>query len=641
MQRRPCRERGYVLVLSAILLGVFLSLAAAAIDMGNVYVWQLRLDKAVRAGTLAGLGYRAQEGWQTIYGGDRPLWSGSAPQVVTATTSPAMAALLSQSDAVVRQNFALSFPPGTAPDKINTELGRLTATAANGSVQGQVPRDAYNPVTDKIDLYYQYDVPTFFAGRIASAIGGFPMCDQDNGTRCRVRSHQTAQLDYANILLLLDVSGSMNCEVNDATCACRTRGDCDTKAPNRIIDKLNASVTTFRALFNPFRDRIVAIPFNLAAQVRFGFDQQLDSATGKRAFGYTNAIYTSFTAATSNLTAKSNTNPCDALIEGMAQLNTLQSALGVTSQALKPFVVVFSDGAPNALRGSFSNFSPPSTQLPNDWYQFALEWMDEARPPLPPIYQGPSPLVLRTAANPLFDFDPTDLNYRNNNPVCGDLWSSDIPGSAFFFERALNSALSTGATGKQPGCLSNLDFTLPGNGTSVIQVPAVDSAETAFHISDGTLKSVELPYYCAIEAADQIRTQYSGTVYTIGLGNMSSRSPGTEGCDDPLQDMTDPDTRKDNFLTRLAFAPATFSGNNWNAPFRFSPREVRNFNSQCAARRSAPIGYTLTLNGIPNTSRFPQSLGATAGQYYPTSNPNDLPMIFVQVAKQILLRLGT
>ena len=50
-------------VMFLILVGLFLTFAAFALDLGNLYLWQLRLDKAARAGALAGLGYRGLHGY--------------------------------------------------------------------------------------------------------------------------------------------------------------------------------------------------------------------------------------------------------------------------------------------------------------------------------------------------------------------------------------------------------------------------------------------------------------------------------------------------------------------------------------------------------------------------------------------------
>jgi hypothetical protein len=52
-----------MLVMFAISIGVLLSFSALAIDIGQQTIWKHRVDKAARAGALAGLGYRALVGW--------------------------------------------------------------------------------------------------------------------------------------------------------------------------------------------------------------------------------------------------------------------------------------------------------------------------------------------------------------------------------------------------------------------------------------------------------------------------------------------------------------------------------------------------------------------------------------------------
>jgi hypothetical protein len=615
--RRYCRGRnqsGYVLVLSVILLGLFLSLAAAAIDMGNLYVWQLRLDKAVRAGALAGLGYRSMQGWTAVYGG-APYVNGTSQGDKLQNPGAGMTSLINEADAVVRSNFQVSFPGGTTSGNGGTnELASLTAT-----------NRVYNPLTDQITLTYQYQVPTFFAGRLASAFGSFPTCGQPGpNARCTITSTQTAQLDYANIVMLLDVSGSMTPQIN----------------------QLRASAQQFSQLFNPFRDRISVIPFNLGAQVAFSFQTQGNGQSGaahQASFGRDAATWTAFNNAISGLTPQSNTNPCDALLWAMSELDSLRSQRGVATNAMRPFVVFFTDGAPNAFRGSFSNMinqgqnGNPAQGTASGWYQYALEWV--TGPPRT-TYQGPSPLV--SAQTSLFNLVPTALTsapdpatFARNNPYCGDIWSSNDANSPTYFERALNGSLDAGS--RRPGCLTDLSFSLPNGYDSVISLPARAQNETAFRVGS-TQKFHELPYYCAIEATDQIRTTYNGTVFAIGLGPASTNPQ----CDDPLQDPTDHFTRKDNFLSRLAFDPYTYDSNGWKAAFSFSPRRLASLTGGCA-RGAAPIpvGYDLSVDGRPPAPRTPAQLSGTEGQYYPTSNPNDLPFLFGVVAKQILLRLNS
>jgi hypothetical protein len=71
------------------------------------------------------------------------------------------------------------------------------------------------------------------------------------------------------------------------------------------------------------------------------------------------------------------------------------------------------------------------------------------------------------------------------------------------------------------------------------------------------VKSAELPYYCAIRAADYLRER-GVILFVIGLGPAAS-DRYTSLCTDPLQNALDFDTRKDIFLRRLAFAPESLA----------------------------------------------------------------------------------
>ncbi len=638
MRSPSCRrgkQSGYVLVLSVILLGLFLSLAAAAIDMGNLYVWQLRLDKAVRAGALAGLGYRSMHGWQVVYGGEPDYQSPTK----TAQPRTQMAELLSVAETAVKDNFKMSFP-GSLTDwqgVTETVASKLKPLSSSGTPAASLiaaAPNAYNPVQDKITLTYQYEVPTFFAGRLKGVLGGFPMCNSSNGSGCVITSEQSAQLDYANIVMLLDVSGSI--------------------AQSNDTQNLIAAATSFYKLFNPFRDRISVIQFNLGARVAFGFQNQSmnvdDPPNFKASFGRDQETWNTFKTSITSITPQSNTNPCDALINAIDELNWLAGQRRVAGSVIRPFVVFFTDGAPNAFRGNFQNMTNLSTggnPAPSgDWYQYALEWAVPGR-----TYQGPSPLI--KASSSLFNLTPTaTMNYNRTqcfqqpntpdycdfsqgNEYCGDIWSSDDTNSPDYFERALNGGLGAGA--RRLGCLTDLDFSIPnGDQNRVISVRAAALGDADPFKHNNQQKFSELPYYCAIEAADQIRERYRGTVFAIGLGPTSN----TRECNDPLQNPTDHFTRKDNFLSRLAFDPFTYQAGSWKGAFNVSGRRDANFNSSCTPTSRSLVGYDLISNGT-NAPRTPAELSGTEGQYYPTPESTDLPFLFAQVAKQILLRLNS
>ncbi len=675
------------MVFTIIILGLFLSFAAAAIDMGNIYLWKLRLDKAARAGVLSGLGYRSMRGWQSIYSNNPESINGGEPEYTnrgndfapkrrTASDSPKMRELLQETHQVVVDNFKASFPPGQTP---NLETLKPT-TADYREALSELPADAYNPVLDELEVSYMYDVPTFLVGRASKVLGFSTVCGHAQGGKCRVTTTQRSQLDYANIILLLDVSGSMNCEVGGRNCACRNSATtpCGANGTGTVLDILRPTAATddppsaleqFYTLFNPFRDRIAVIPFNMAATVSFGFSQQQanGSADVRYAFGASYQTFNGngsggFLPAITNLTAASNTNPCDAFIQAIGETNTLFTAMQAVNNALqqkdmRPFVVLFSDGAPNAMRGVFENITAAArtnsagVAIPNDWYHFALEWVTLLADGTKQFYTGPSPLINTSGAS-LFDLSPTDTQLiptGATNSVCGGVWynrdQSTTTTSQPFFQAALDSRIPA----TTPGCLtvnatgqenSLQNFLIPNTGTAA-GVAGVPPSFTSTNVPGGRALTYDsLPYYCTIEAADYMRRTFGATVYSIGLGTPDLKLQ--TGCPDPLQDTTDSFVRKDNFLSRVAFDPVTVEDpNNFAALYKFSPStDILIPAGACDGHRykgdTIPVGYT-PASGINTT---PQSLGLnTQGRYYATNNPRDLPLLFSQVAKQILLRL--
>jgi hypothetical protein len=648
------------MVLMIITLGLFLSFAATAIDMGNIYLWKLRLDKAARAGVLSGLGYRSLRGWQEIYGGE-PQYDGAAPHRKDALSSHGIKALLSETHQVVYDNLKASFPLGHSSP--NMEDLRPT-TSDYTQFLAELPRDAYNPVTDELEVSYQYDVPTFLVGRASNIFGFTTVCGQAQGTKCRVTTTQRAQLDYANIILLLDLSGSMNCDVGDPNCACRTTNTCGANGATRVLDILrpavalngNSALEQFYKMFNPFRDRIALIPFNMAATVSFGFLNQQGSP---RSFGANHEIFNNgFKQVITSLTAASNTNPCDAFVQAIGQTNALFTAVRAANPILqerdvRPFVVLFSDGAPNAMRGVFQNLTQAATTtinsngLPNDWYHFALEWAI-SRTDVVETYTGPAPLINATGL-PLFNFSPTNQRIRPEgansiqNLQCGGVWfNKDAKDNIQpFFQAALDGSIAVPAN-SQPGCLGQAggpqnmqNFFIPN---TLNQAGVTGVTPTFSNVRGGTaLTFDQLPYYCTLEAADYMRTTFGATVFSIGLGNTD---PNLEGCPDPFQDASDSFVRKDNFLARVAFDPDTLGSSGFLPRYDFSAqRSIQLDPTACRGHLHAgaqmPLGYGSLVGGGQ-----PGNLGQnTQGRFYGTNVPGQLPLLFSQVAKQILLRL--
>ena len=754
--KRPSykREQGFVLASVCILLALMFTLAAVAIDAGNMYLWRLRLEKAARAGVISGLGYRALRGWQPIYGGPPEYESNTNPKKKTSANSTGIRDLHERVKNVIRENFRASFNDQEAADKA---LERLDFNGKNGdALDSGIEVSAYNPIDDSIEITVSYLMPTTLVGRLygmgvnlgcnTSQDSDVPNSDsQDTYERsalCRVKTTQRAQLAPATIAMVLDTSGSMICEDGDPTCSCRTNAavPCGTGAgfERQIITRLKKAAYEFHTYFNPFRDKIAVIPFNLAARVARPIVRNGCDGNGRRPlpFGNTQLAYRAFVASIlggypktfandldiqqSNLDPvltsandcdagtnevlglepMSNTNPCDGLIQAGLELSQVRDLSGEFFRpgdqgSMRHSVVFFTDGAPNAMRAAYtsplslaggqganrldatansssaSSCSGSNSILCNDWYQYSVEWRDAASAT---VYRGPGPLVHSIAGKDLFNFQisvdkvtaedgtvtytpatyPAQPKFSITPPVCGD--NRFLP---MDFERVLTGNNTDDCLqdsdgvlrlpdGSRCGCLQNVDFALPR--LSEIRegryTPAVKGVATIQYFTNAANQPVvisgaeQLPYYCAVEAADWLRVNLGAQVFSIGLGEPAN------WCEDPLQDADNHFKRKDFFLSRLAYSPLSTAqnGRNWDPKHDLSKRNItvstaaecqdHRFNAANIVAGSMEVGY----EGGRAPNEFPEE---TRGQVYLTESSTQLTRIFVQTAKQILLRLGS
>jgi Flp pilus assembly protein TadG len=745
------KQGGFMTVMFLILVGLFLTFAAFALDLGNFYLWQLRLDKAARAGALAGIGYRGLHGYTAA---STDSGQGIGQGIKDAATS------------AVRDNLKTY---GFYSTNTNGEDNKLIIHAPQ-----------YNPSADSLTVKVEYQIPTILVVKLSNVLGfGFNsdphQSSGDPGRILHTRAH-TAALSAANVVLLLDVSGSMLCPIT-TNCACRRNNSCPVGEATKL-SRLVTGVQTFAQFFNPERDRISVIAFNLAARRLFSFTDNnptnpnslnLSSATLLDAINDSsgtevvakdspahNFLVTTATL-TSGLTALagSNTNHCDALAEGILELENLSTALygrpsdgaSADRRQLQPFVVLFTDGAPNAMRGIFDPVEMPATRCstyttgggrtqancaaPRDFYHYALEWVVGQPDPQPPLmYRGPGPFVQRAISNAtqsqptLFQFPIAAGSVAPNNSITCGVEQSDPT----LFEQTITT--NTGGTGAarerggNTGCLTPLNptntfkFSIPNTNPDDAGIVGANSTNRDYlaGVSNVTISSDnwpipdqnwppafftppvrawgyqrydQLPYYCAIEAADYIRTRFAGTFYVIGLGptaSMLRATPGRTGCNDPLQDADDHVGRKDWFLSRLAFSRNIASNpttpTDVEARYQFSllnPTQYADNRSVfgCDRHRFSdkilfpppatlprfPLtsGYTSTspsqrvdgpttyqdlrpfrpkvMDGLHENELGPQYRRLdTQGEYFPTSNANEVPNIFGIIAKAILLR---
>lgn len=601
MKPPSCKKSGFMQVALVVFLGLFLTFSALALDLGNLYLWRLRAQKAAHAAAVAGLGYRVNNGYTT-------------------TITPAGTQALY---GIVRQTVDANFTIYGARNQPTTTPN-------------------YNPATDTVTVSIAYDAPTFLVGRLNNFFN-FGL-RRDSTTIALNGIQSIAQLNPATIVLLLDVSGSMTGR----------------------IDSLIAGATEFVKQFNPGRDRISVIPFNIGAHTQYPL----------QATGFSAGILPYLQSLNGN--TRSNTNHCDALTEAIAALNSYQATSRITAREIRPSVVLFTDGAPNAMRATFSQVHPKGVSdgpRDQDAYLYAVEWYDGSTA-TPYVYRGPGPVVFRpnipsNVINPMFGFQ------IQTNQVAPSTWSFYPQNFPTDFANVSNPRLFRQVLDRSQsgnGCLQNLDFFITGtNEQAQVRGVPFESANTTKpddHWPPRFFKGVppgtnynyqyfdQLPYYCAIEAADYIRKTFAGTVYTIGLGvpNMLSSPDPFQDADlsdsnNPLRTQDNP--RKDFFLARLAFSgQSVASVTAWADRYDFSTQRTLAVNAtnspdhRYSQAQSPPlaIGNTSsTFNpdslrpSIPNDGSNGRRYD-TQGEYFPTERPEDLPEIYRRIARTILLR---
>jgi hypothetical protein len=709
-----------------ILIGLFLTFAAFALDIGNYYLWKLRVDKIARAAASAGLGKRALDGYETTR-------EGGGYNVTTAMNQ------------VIDESF---------------KSYGVTSQWESGEWNYLIETSTLELFTaDRIYIGLTYRAPMILLDKVVNALGyGFSrppnaIVNQRGGFATgypNVRSAHAAQLSATNIVLLLDVSGSMLCP-SQGDCSCRRTNTCNANIDTKLA-LMARGVSNFVKMFNPDRDRIAVIPFNLAAQRLYSFTvgggNQPNSAQTIRYSPSLNAgvtnefawdVLTNDTILQGVLTslAGSNTNHCDALAEGILELENLSTALygasgyGSDRRRLQPFVVFFTDGAPNAMRGIFGqatgappatpcltyggnrSYSAPRACSSQDMYHYALEWV-HGENGTPQQYRGPGPFVVRETNG----FVPTIFRHQIsgqlvaplNSEVCGQ--HSPDPRR---FEQTITKVTGGGAGGRGHatlGCLNSRTFSFaipytdvsPNEGQSggpyqaIVRSAPISTADTTWRDPNwppsffvgtpsanpapatyGIQKYDELPYYCAIEAADFIRTRYGATIFTIGLGPTAVHDNAgfynSATCSDPLQDADDHTGRKDFFLSRLAFSSQMFQDPALpvTVPVHYQikgdtaqgmTRDVTNCQTTADANHRFNtgtvallppfnVGYTSNsgLQDGPTTYQdlrprrpawedphTPARRIDTQGEYFPTNTPGQVPSIFSNIAKKILLR---
>jgi hypothetical protein len=205
-----------------------------------------------------------------------------------------------------------------------------------------------------------------------------------------------------------------------------------------------------------------------------------------------------------------------------------------------------------------------------------------------------------------------------------------------------------------PGCLTELSARIPFSKSAFIHVGDnfVSNPTSSIKTRGEAVKTAELPYYCALRAADWLRSEYNVVIFAVGLGPSASDIYGSS-CRDPLQNALDPNSRKDHFLRRLAFAPESldnaadfFAGKktvSWSPESDFRLRQNQNLDN-CTSHPLANLPVELGYNEEPSKGYNPVDHKFNPnhlGGYYGADDPEQLKMIFGEIAKRMLLRLSS
>ncbi len=544
-------EDGVIIIMTVFLIVALLALGGLAVDSGNLYQRKLQLQKAVDAGALAGIGNLIIEGRDEI-------------EKKFATDETLKDYVEAQGKSVARENLRIA---GVPLEKIKS----LTAEYRAGDNALQVSASL------EVDLLLMDRVP--FQIFYVEKVKGEVLLD----------ATATSQRSRANVSLIVDTSNSMNCPT-EGSCECLSPAGLGLCGGKRRIDQLKEALRIFAEQFDPTRDRINFVPFNIAAKLALG----VQASGGFSLDNLKNEI--------GKLAPKSLTNICDGLMRGYADLK--QAA--VIDQEEVAYVL-FSDGAPTA--GRFLLSAPGSVPANDpqkvgayDYLHYGVRWVQGVTQSV-----GPSPLV-KTGKLPFDHNSPVP-------PVAGVPACSAKTGPS---DPAQYREVFTSCN------VPNLGFHMP-NEPATAYASNYDGVYDGLGVYIGSGKPYDLfwreQYFnCAIQLSDHFRS-HLGIVFGIGLGDSVAAGEEEKAAGaDPYQDVGDERIlRKDVFMARVA--------NDYLEGVRY-PFE----------RFGAAYPEFTYTNYKPYAALHSQG-DPREGRYYPTPRAEDLEKIFRDVARRIQLRL--
>ena len=593
----------------ALLLFAFFAVCGLALDGGTLFLRRSQLQVTADLATQAGLGYRALRGWSHFHNDnffDIGTNGAGDSEVADRAREVVMSNILVRGFDPSRTEIRVMFggdssPFGTRDDRIRVE----------------------------IDMR----VPLTFMGHLP----GLSDCD---GNGCVVRVASEAQLQPANIMLALDVSGSMKCPDNDSDdppCQCRNdpaNPECSAiPLAQRKLNKLvapNGPLVAFAKFFNPNRDRIGVVPFHTTAKVALSI---LNPAHEITQIG---ARIPQFQQELADLTAGGNTNSSDALWRAYTDI----SGATPTVVGKEPFfMLLFSDGADTAGRFKYDLTAAAGDTLKdkitlsgeNDWTQYKVEY----RAANGTSWVGPSPLI-RTSQIPWpFVGGEPDSSWT----TCGRRGPMESNTAQMNLE--FRNGPDADAT---KDCLKSFGFHAAFQDTPIVGGTAGQTDEP---IDFASLNGVHSSYYylqqyshASLEIADFIRTR-GGLVYAIGLGPKAPVTVGGVLNNDPHQNVLRDFEQKIFFFERLTAdvyhgATLPLLQTNKRHPGFEQRTVVVNDPRDSRAGATISVGYA----GHKDWEWLEQNLPRDKrGEYLQAENVDQLTSRFTRVAKEILLRL--
>ncbi|MCC6933221.1 MAG: VWA domain-containing protein [Deltaproteobacteria bacterium] len=286
------KQSGVIMILFSILIVPLIFFIGMAIDFATLARIKFSAQKAANAATLSALIKRANDGYSTFY---------ANKTAVSATMSSVFIQNMAGSHITV---VACGGPGGIA----------CFRSGNNFTVS---PGDNANAETASGNLTLEYR-STFL-----KVIPGF------NNLVVNVSSKATMR--RANVILMLDVSGSMNWGA---------------KTPD-----LSTAVGNFLSRFNPTRDRIAVVTFNNTAKVNVPMN-----ATGGFVWDQANKSIGGFNI--NNINPSGQTNIADAFRQGYKHLRDTWPNISA-NELIDLSWVLFTDGSPTAGTFFFENGLAP------------------------------------------------------------------------------------------------------------------------------------------------------------------------------------------------------------------------------------------------------------------------------------------